>query len=82
MIEDAFITASDAVKQYINEPENENGRLKESLANNEHTIIQFGQQVKNLERKRDAAGKAASGVIQTVWERGGEVYRHRPVAAI
>jgi transposase len=46
MREEAAITASDAVKRYINELENKVKKLEESL---EHKILQFTEQVKNLE---------------------------------
>jgi hypothetical protein len=66
--------ASDAVKNYIAHLENENIQLKKSITDKEHTIIQFTQQIRSLESENGLLQKkTASGVIQAVWERGGEV---------
>jgi hypothetical protein len=44
--------ASDAVKDYIAHLENENRQLKESIADKEQAIIQFTQQIRNLESEK------------------------------
>jgi transposase len=44
--------ASDVVKNYITRLENENRQLKESIADKEHAIIQFTQQIRSLEDEK------------------------------